>query len=119
MGIHHSVMGRRMQHLQATGMEQPRSWRPRKATPREDRRITRCARRNRFATSARIPDEFNFGGHVTVGSISSACAQFDPQSGRNYHYVIGGLNGTGHVTISVEIFVIGNEFIGQTKVDLY
>jgi hypothetical protein len=35
-------------------------------TPREDRLITRCARRNSFATSARIRDELNFEGHVSV-----------------------------------------------------
>jgi hypothetical protein len=30
-----------------------------------------------------------------------------------------GLDGIGHVTISVGTFVIGNESIGQTKVDFY
>jgi len=49
----------------------------------------------------------------------SDCLQDDPQNGRNCHYVIGGLDGTGHVIISVGIFVIGNESIGQTKVEFY
>jgi len=35
------------------------------------------------------------------------------------HYIIGGLDGIDHVTISVGIFVIGNESVGQTKVDFY
>ena len=56
MAIQHSEIYHLMQRLQATGMvgELPRSDSPCKATPREDRIIARCARRNRFATSACI-----------------------------------------------------------------
>jgi len=66
MGIYRSVLDRFMQRLQATGMvgECPRFGRPHKTTPREERLIAGCARRNRFATSARIRVEENFGGHV-------------------------------------------------------
>ena len=61
--VHHSVIDRLMQHLISTGMvdERPRSDRPLKSTPREDRLTGRCARRNRFATTARIRGELNFG----------------------------------------------------------
>ena len=39
-------------------------------------------------------------------------AQGNQYNGRKCHYVIGGLDGIGHMTISVGIFVIGNESIG-------
>jgi len=72
MGVHHSEIHHFMQCFQATGMvdEHLRSCRPRKAIPREDWLIDRSARRNRFATSAHIRDELNFGGHV---SVRTAC----------------------------------------------
>jgi len=70
MGIHHSVTDGLMKRLQANGMvdEGPRSGRPLKTTHREERLIAGSARRNRFttSTSACIPDEMNFGGHVSV-----------------------------------------------------
>ena len=67
--VQHSVIDRLMQHLQTTGMvdERPRSG-PAKLHL-EDRLIARCARRNRFATPARIRDELNFGDHVSVRSV--------------------------------------------------
>jgi len=63
MWVHHSVIDRIMQRLVSTGMvdERPRSGRPLKSTPREDRLTARRASRNRFATSARILDELIFG----------------------------------------------------------
>ena len=75
-----------MQRLQATGVvdERPRSGRPRKkTTPRENRIVARWATRTRFATSARIRDELNFGGHVSVRTVirrlnEQAYAQCDP-----------------------------------------
>ena len=44
MVVHHSVIYRLIQRLQAAGMvdERPRSGMPRKTTPREDRLIARC-----------------------------------------------------------------------------
>ena len=70
MGIHHSVTDGLMKRLQANGMvdEGPRSGRHLKTTHREERLIAGSARRNRFttSTSACIPDEMNFGGHVSV-----------------------------------------------------
>jgi len=67
MGVHHSIIDCLMHRLQATGMvdEHSQSCRARKTTPREDRLIARCARRNCLATSACIRDELNFGGHVS------------------------------------------------------
>ena len=61
MGVYHSVIDRLMQHLQVTGVVDDchRSSKPRRTTFREDRQIVRCARRNHFATSARIRDELN------------------------------------------------------------
>ena len=50
--------------------ERPRSGRLCKTAPREDRLKARCARRNRFATSARIQDELNFGGYVSVKTVN-------------------------------------------------
>lgn len=68
MGIHHCVIDLHMQGLKATGMidECPQSGSPRKTTPREDRLIAQCARRNRFVSSDRIGDGLHFGGHVSV-----------------------------------------------------
>ena len=65
----HSVTDRLMQRLQATAMvdERPRSVSARKSTHREYRLI---ARRNRFSTSARIRDEWNFVGHVFLRAIN-------------------------------------------------
>ena len=58
MGVHRSVICCFMQRLQETGMAdgRPRSVRFRNTTPKEDRLIARCARRNRFDTSARVRD---------------------------------------------------------------
>jgi transposase len=62
MEVHHSVIDRLMQRLEATGMvdEHPRYRRRRKTTPIEDRLIARCARKNRFR------DALNFGDHVSI-----------------------------------------------------
>ena len=50
MGIYRSVLYRLMHRLHATGMvgECPRFGKPHKTTPREERLIAGCARRNRF-----------------------------------------------------------------------
>jgi len=71
MGVHHAVIGRRMERLPATGMvgERLRSGTSRKTTPREDRLTARYARINRFATSTRILDEVNFGSNVSVRTV--------------------------------------------------
>ena len=73
MGVHHAVIGRRVERLPATGMigVRLRSGTSRKTTPREDRLIARNARINRFATSTRILDEVNFGGHVSVRTVDT------------------------------------------------
>jgi len=124
MGIHHSVIDRLMQCLQATEMvdERPRSDRPRKTTPRDNMLVARFVRRNRFTTSARIRDEIIFWGLVSVRTINRSLNEQCLCTRRhirrhNCHYVIGGLDGIGDVTISVGIFVIGNEFIVQAKVE--
>ena len=72
MGIHHCVIDLHMQGLEATGIidECPQSGSPRKTTPREDMLIAQCARRNRFVSSDRIRDGLNFGGHVSVRTVS-------------------------------------------------
>jgi transposase len=74
IGVPHSVADHLVQRLQVIGIvyERSRSGRPRKTTPRENRLIARCARRNRFATSARIRDELNFGGggYVSVRTVN-------------------------------------------------
>lgn len=66
MGLHHSVINSLMQHLKAIAMddERPRSGRSSKTTHRENMLLARGARRNRFATKARVRDKFNFGAHV-------------------------------------------------------
>jgi transposase len=72
MGVYHSVIDLLLQGQQATGMidEYPQSGSPRKTTPREDRLIACCARRNRFASSDRIRGGLNFGGHVSVRTFN-------------------------------------------------
>jgi len=53
MVVHHFVIGRLMQRLQATGIvdERPRSGRSHKTKRRDDRLISRCAMRTRFGGS--------------------------------------------------------------------
>jgi hypothetical protein len=51
MVVHHSVIDCLMQRLVN---ERPRSDISRRTTPREDKLIAQCARRNNIATSARI-----------------------------------------------------------------
>ena len=48
--VHHSVIDRHMQRLQAAGMidERAQSGRSRKTILREDRQIARCVRKHRF-----------------------------------------------------------------------
>ena len=74
---------------------------PRFATHGDDRLITQCARRHRFAIYQLVV-EIHFGvlylfGLLTDGSMSNACVQ----------------------GISVGIYVFGNEFVSQTKVDFH
>jgi hypothetical protein len=113
MEVHHFVNNHLMQHLQVNRIvdERLRSDRPRKTTPGQDKLIARWTWRNRFDTSARIRDELNFGGHVSVRTVNRRLI--------NCHNFIGGFDRIGHVTISVELFLIENESIGQTKVDFY
>ena len=122
MGIYryHSVIDHLMQLLQVTRMiDQFRGL----AGPAKlhIERIAWCARRNRFATSARVRDELNFGGHVSVRTVIRQLNEPYLHARRpiKHHYVIGGQDGICHVTISIGIFVIGNESIGQTKVNFY
>jgi len=71
VGVHHSVIDRLMDRFQATGTveDRPRSGRPRKTTPREDRLIARRARRDNFTTAGRIRAGVPFGGHVSVRTV--------------------------------------------------
>ena len=64
VGVHHSVIDRLMDRFQATGTveDRPRSGRPRKTTPREDRLIARRARRDNFTTAGRIRAGLHFEG---------------------------------------------------------
>jgi len=97
--------------------ERSRSDRSRKTTRREDRPIARYARRNHFATCARIRDELNFGNRISLRTVN---IQLNEQClRRNCHDVVGGLDGIGHLTISVGIYVIGKESIAQMKVEFY
>jgi transposase len=66
--VHHSVIYRLVERLQEAVMVdwRPRSGRPLKTTPRKDRLIALCARRNHFSTSARNRDDLNFRGNVSV-----------------------------------------------------
>ena len=60
MVVHHFVIDRLMQSLEATGIvdERPRSGRPHKTKRKDDRRIFRCAMRARF------------GGHISVRNVN-------------------------------------------------
>ena len=71
VGVHHSVIDRLMDRFQTTGTVEdlPRSVRPRKTIPRDDRLIVRRARRDNFTTAVRIPAGLPFGGHVYVRTV--------------------------------------------------
>ena len=53
---HKSTIGRLLNRFQETGnvADRPRSGRPRKTTPREDRFLTTSSRRNRFLSSRKL-----------------------------------------------------------------
>jgi hypothetical protein len=68
-GVHHSVIDFLCKRLKWFCEHQRSRWHC-KTTPREDRIIDRCAKRNRFATSARIQNEMNFGGDVSVRTVN-------------------------------------------------
>ena len=71
MGVHHAIIGHRMECLPATGMigERMRSGTSHNTASREDWLIARYARVIRFATSTRILDEENIGYHVCVITV--------------------------------------------------
>ena len=68
VGVHYSVINRLMDRFKATGTveDRPRSGRPRKTTPKEDRLIARRARRDNFTMAGPIRAGLPFGGHVSV-----------------------------------------------------
>ena len=59
-GVSHCTISRLWTQCNATGSlkDRPRTGRPRKTTTNEDRYITLTSRRNRFASSQRITDQF-------------------------------------------------------------
>ena len=63
--------------------------------------------------------QLHFGCHVSIRTVSRRLNEQRKSTHKTTTTVIDGLDGIGHVTISVEIFVIGNESIGQMKVDFY
>ena len=98
MGVHHAIIGRRMECLPATGMvgERMQSGTSHNTASREDWLIARYSRVIRFATSTRILDEENIGDHVCVITVDKRineqrlCARIP----------IKWLYGIGDVTIS-------------------
>ena len=49
--------------------DRPRSGRPRKTTPREDRRLARIAMRNRFSTTMELRRRWNLGIPISRGLV--------------------------------------------------
>jgi len=60
IGVSHCTISRLRTKFNASGSlkDRPRTGRPRKTTANEDRYITLTLRRNRFASSQRITDQF-------------------------------------------------------------
>jgi transposase len=60
-----------MQRFRQTGnaTDRPRASRPRKTTPREDRLISRQARKRPFSTAGALRGNLAFGGHISTRTV--------------------------------------------------
>ena len=64
----HSIIVRLMQRFRQTG-NVTRAGRPRKATPRKDRLISRRARQRPFSTAGALRGNLAFGGHISTRTV--------------------------------------------------
>jgi transposase len=69
--VNHSIIVRLMQRFRQTGnvTDRPRAGRPRKATPREDRLISRRTRQRPFSTAGALRGNLAFGGHISTRTV--------------------------------------------------
>jgi transposase len=69
--VNHSIIVRLMQRFRQTGYvtDRPRSGWPRKATPREDRLISRRAQKQPFSTAGALRGNLAFGGHISTHTV--------------------------------------------------
>jgi transposase len=69
--ISHSIIVRLIQRFRQTGnvTDRPRAGRPRKATPREDRLISRRARQRPFSTAGALRGNLAFGDHISTRTV--------------------------------------------------
>jgi transposase len=69
--VNHSIIVRLMQRFRQTGniTDRPHADRHRKATPREDRLISRWARQRPFSTAGAIHGNLAFGGHISTHTV--------------------------------------------------
>jgi transposase len=69
--VNHSIIVRLMQRFRQTGnvTDRPRVGRPRKATPREDRLISRRARQRPLSTAGALRGNLAFGGHISTRTV--------------------------------------------------
>ena len=69
--INHSIIVRLMQRFRQTGnvTDRPRTGRPRKTTPREDRLISRRARQRPFSTAGALRGNLALGVHISTHTV--------------------------------------------------
>ena len=69
--VNHYIIVRLMQRFRQTGnvTDRPRAGRPRKATPREERLISRRARQRPFSTAGALRGNLAFGGHISTRTV--------------------------------------------------
>ena len=69
--VNHSIIVRLMQRFRQTGnvTDRPRAGRPLKATPREDRLISRRARQRPFSAAGALRGNLAFGGHISTRTL--------------------------------------------------
>jgi transposase len=69
--VNHSIIVRLMQRFRQTGnvTGRPRAGRPRKATPREDRRISVWAQQRPFSAAGALRGNLAFRGHISTRTV--------------------------------------------------
>ena len=71
--VNHSITVRLMQRFRQTGnlTDRPRAGRPRKATPRKDRLVSRRVRQRPFSTAGALRGNLAFKGHISTRTVIS------------------------------------------------
>ena len=99
--VNHTVIGRWIQCYHQTGTvnDRPRSGRPRLTSPREDRLLTRRAKRSPFTSATKLREHWPPGGRVCVRSHqqTAQCTFTSPKTCQTSLFVTTPLSSTTSV----------------------